>query len=186
MASGGCTGYSHQHGPLWKHSLWKSVWPSIVTQAKVINSTPSCYRTTDIYMNLQFQRGLEQWAIHTKVGSTDLRDLSRGPTRKWTILHLGYPVLAQHQGYPMAGQHVRRLSRRQAPGCGSPPWAYSAMTGPPHPSLTRGVFLFKGQVRQLGWWWWAAHPSSDLHSWRSVPFLIKQEGFSVTQAAPEN
>lgn len=42
----------------------------------------------------------------------------------------------------MAGQHVRRLSGRQAPGCGSPLWAYSAVTRSPvhHTPLSRGVW----------------------------------------------
>lgn len=57
----------------------------MVTQVSVISTAPSCYRTMDIHMNLQFQHGLGQWAMDTKVasrGRTDIRDLSRRSNQK--------------------------------------------------------------------------------------------------------
>lgn len=104
--------------PPWKHGLWKSVWPSMVTQARVIDTAPSCYRTTNIYLKLQFQHGLEQWAIDTKVDSTDLRDLSRRPYQKmnhpssWVSCPCSAPRLSCYHGWAACSEAESEVSSR--------------------------------------------------------------------------
>lgn len=68
-------------------------WPSVVSWSRDINTDPSCCRTSDIHMNLGHH---PSHGLQAKCGPQ--MSFEEVQSRKWTVLHLGYPTAAQNQG----------------------------------------------------------------------------------------
>lgn len=90
MDPGGSMDYRPQHDLLWRHRSQTSAWPQKEALGIPTNTLPTSSTIMEIFDEAQ--------------------------SRKWTILHLGQPAVAQRQGNCAVGQQVggRAYSEFQA------------------------------------------------------------------------
>lgn len=154
MVSGGCTGYSQQHG---------SMKAQFMEIHMAINGNSGQHHQHSSQLLQDHGHSHEppvstwpQWSMSTKVaarGRTDIRDLSRRSNQKrnhsssWTSCSCSTPGLSQ------GWQHVWRLSQSPSPRLWlTTPRAYSAMTRFPilHSPLSHGCVFIQGAGGTVG------------------------------------